>query len=365
MGELSGLPHHLVVTSTSSTNGLGSARGLDTTLASNTSASTSGILGGNGSILERSLSPSQQLESGSSVLFTNDQDEEDEDTLSDESSSSTSVSWTLIDRMRTWRNDALNQHLYSTAIYWGSKAFTRTRDPHDGFWLAQSYFAAGMYSRAERVLVGSWEVKDLEGYEIGGAERRRDKGKARQASEEEGMNLDDAASSLVSHPNGEEQREDLRSSTTERERECTHQPTAVLSQASTLRIKPFQPPSHSSQRQETIKDVPVIRLAEISVACRYLAAQALIRQEKWAAAMELLGEVNPFKGLRSGKKGTRTGTSTSTSNREAGDGGIKVGHSCSVLFLFVLSEVLRLMIASVRSIHVPSPRPSPATSQRQ
>lgn len=29
--------------------------------------------------------------------------------------------WMLVDRMRLWRNDAMTQHLYSTADFWGSK----------------------------------------------------------------------------------------------------------------------------------------------------------------------------------------------------------------------------------------------------
>lgn len=31
--------------------------------------------------------------------------------------------WGMVDRMRNWRNDAMTQHLYSTANFWGSKIF--------------------------------------------------------------------------------------------------------------------------------------------------------------------------------------------------------------------------------------------------
>lgn len=34
--------------------------------------------------------------------------------------------WTMIDRMRNWRNDAMTQHLYGTAQFWGSKVFALT-----------------------------------------------------------------------------------------------------------------------------------------------------------------------------------------------------------------------------------------------
>ncbi len=34
---------------------------------------------------------------------------------------------------------------------------------------------------------------------------------------------------------------------------------------------------------------------DVSVACRYLAAQCQVRQGRWAEAMEMLGEINPFR----------------------------------------------------------------------
>ena len=40
----------------------------------------------------------------------------------------------------------------------------------------------------------------------------------------------------------------------------------------------------------------VSRLVDMSVACRYLAAQCLVRQGKGADATEMLGEHNPFRG---------------------------------------------------------------------
>ena len=57
----------------------------------------------------------------------------------------------------------------------------------------------------------------------------------------------------------------------------------------------------------------VSRLVDMSVACRYLAAQCQMRQGKWTDATEMLGEANPFKG--SGKSGPAIPNT---------DGGIKV-----------------------------------------
>ncbi len=43
-------------------------------------------------------------------------------------------------------------------------------------------------------------------------------------------------------------------------------------------------------------DEGVSRLVDMSVACRYLAAQCQMRQGKWNDALEMLGETNPFRG---------------------------------------------------------------------
>lgn len=45
-------------------------------------------------------------------------DAEDEDELD----------WGPVDRMRLWRHDALMQHLYSTAAFWGEKILSWTRE---------------------------------------------------------------------------------------------------------------------------------------------------------------------------------------------------------------------------------------------
>ena len=34
--------------------------------------------------------------------------------------------WGIVDRMRLWRHDAMTQHLYETAIFWGDKILTWT-----------------------------------------------------------------------------------------------------------------------------------------------------------------------------------------------------------------------------------------------
>jgi anaphase-promoting complex subunit 6 len=77
--------------------------------------------------------------------------------------------WSMVDSMRLWRHDAIMQHLYETAAFWGDKVLSWTgtcdrpavsvrpnltwsADPNDAFWLAQTHFLTGNYLRAERLL---------------------------------------------------------------------------------------------------------------------------------------------------------------------------------------------------------------------
>jgi anaphase-promoting complex subunit 6 len=39
-----------------------------------------------------------------------------------------SYEWDTIDRMRLWRHDALMQHLYETAAFWGDKLVSWTSE---------------------------------------------------------------------------------------------------------------------------------------------------------------------------------------------------------------------------------------------
>lgn len=175
--------------------------------------------------------------------------------------------WGIVDRMRLWRHDALMQHLYDTAAFWGDKVLSWTNDPNDAFWLAQTYFMTHRYSRAERLLTRPFPTKppavpfDL-------------KGKAREP---------DFPPRL---PVG---------------------PTAMIEVA--------------AEQQEGVS-----RLVDMSVVCRYLAAQCLVRQGKWAEATEMLGEANPFR--NSGRSGPAVPNT---------DGGIKVEASmCNLRGLLML-----------------------------
>ncbi|GAA6010469.1 hypothetical protein JCM11491_006953 [Sporobolomyces phaffii] len=75
----------------------------------------------------------------------------DDTSLMDDEEDS-SAPWTMIDRMRNWRNDAMTQHLYDSAKFWGGKVLGLTDNPDDAFWLAQIHFLTSQYSQAERIL---------------------------------------------------------------------------------------------------------------------------------------------------------------------------------------------------------------------
>ncbi|GAA6050908.1 hypothetical protein JCM3770_002528 [Rhodotorula araucariae] len=135
--------------------------------------------------------------------------------------------WTMVDRMRNWRNDAMTQHLYDSAKFWGGKVFGLTGNDDDAFWLAQIHFLTHQFAQAERILTSP-------------------------------------------------------------------RPTAS---ASTSTAQPA-------------------RLTDMSLACRYLAAQCQVRLGKWEEALEMVG--------RRAALGTDMGDGKS-------DGGIKLTASAAHL----------------------------------
>lgn len=181
----------------------------------------------------------------------------------------------------------MQQHLYSTAAFWGSKAYemngeilsmlcvktlsksTCTGDPNDAFWLAQIHFLTHQHARAERILTAPTPDP---------SSVRKGKGPA--------MNGD---AEILNDLNGINGRR---------------------------RPQPTYP-----------DNVKLVRLTDISLACKYLAAQCMIRQNKWSEALDLLGEVNPF--AESSSKKLLNGLPANTANgtthhtHTPSDGGIK------------------------------------------
>lgn len=189
--------------------------------------------------------------------------------------------WGMVDRMRLWRHDALMQHLYETATFWGDKilswtskwcfledlyrpyfnAIWRADDPNDAFWLAQAYFMTHQYARAERLLTRPFPTgpPKARGMTVNGHEQV--------------IANDTTMGSLNLDAKGKGKEEDHYSSL---------MPRLPIGDAGMMQIP------------ERLQD-SVSRLVDMSVACRYLAAQCQVRQGNWADATEMLGEANPFR----------------------------------------------------------------------
>ncbi|PWY97063.1 TPR-like protein [Testicularia cyperi] len=68
---------------------------------------------------------------------------------------SSSSADSLLTRLRRWRQDAMQQHLYETAIFWGSQILSLESSSaafNDAYHLAQCYFFTHQYARAEHLL---------------------------------------------------------------------------------------------------------------------------------------------------------------------------------------------------------------------
>lgn len=65
--------------------------------------------------------------------------------------------FTLVDRMRNWRNDAMTQHLYGTAEFWGSKVFGLTGRLHSLYRFHASWtLNLTLIKQATRTMPSGW-----------------------------------------------------------------------------------------------------------------------------------------------------------------------------------------------------------------
>ncbi|KAK7056632.1 anaphase-promoting complex subunit Cut9 [Paramarasmius palmivorus] len=132
-------------------------------------------------------------------------------------------------------------------------------DPNDAFWLAQTYFMQHQYSRAERLLTRPFPISP-----------------PRQPPSP-ALNMTNGDISHLPSFKGKG-----------REQEPEPITRIPLNPSGVLGV--------SDEMQDH-----VARLVDMSLACRYLAAQCQLRQGDWTGATEMLGEANPFRGsARSG-----------------------------------------------------------------
>lgn len=148
-------------------------------------------------------------------------------------------------------------------------------DKNDAFWLAQIYYSMHQYSRAERLLTRPFPVDEDEDVSMVNGQSQPG------FLDMNPMNILDRG-----YDNDKGKNKDPGFS---------RQPLAPdlfipgLDTAPHLRM--LRAPEFDSDDTEG-----TLTLVDMSVACRYLAAQCQIRQGKWPEASEMLGEANPFRG---------------------------------------------------------------------
>ncbi|PVF99781.1 TPR-like protein [Serendipita vermifera] len=282
--------------------------------------------------------------------------EEEEDDDEDYTDEEEDEEWGLVDRMRLWRHDAMTQHLYDTAIFWGDKVMEWTNDPSDAFWLAQVHFQTGDYARAERLLTRPFTIKNAQdlpvsdspidpgpgstsfGFALGMAATNPqqayttphhphttaattgtsgfinafNKGKQRDT----GYEVDPFLASVPGGPSkfktpapigfsGAFNKAPFTGKHTDIKPTYQSQlPLDTLVDVAGLHISnPGKEKEAAEDDKEAHRDDVALlgeaqisaRLIDLSVMCRYLAAQCQVRLGKWAEALEVLGEENPFR----------------------------------------------------------------------
>lgn len=142
-------------------------------------------------------------------------------------------------------------------------------DPNDAFWLAQTYFLKHEYSRAERLLTRPFPTSPPK---VGPLAQMND-----------GPPQPPFAPAANAKGKG---------------REMPPPPSPIGLGADGLLAPGVQrlPMGPGEMIDVAIQhEEGVSRLVDMSVACRYLAAQCQMRQGKWGDALEILGESNPFR----------------------------------------------------------------------
>ncbi|CED84346.1 Anaphase-promoting complex (APC), Cdc16 subunit [Phaffia rhodozyma] len=189
-----------------------------------------------------------------------------------------------MDSMRSWRHDAMMQHLYEAAAFWGDKIFSLTGDKNDAFWLAQIHFLTSRYARAVRILIQPLEKPVRLREKSTGMSPSR-KGKERASMEdEEAERLEEDLKKGRGDPNGS---------------------LGGLFEEGWIEGDRLGRGGR--------------RIVDVSLACRHLAAQCLTRMGHLDEALEMLGSTNPFQGAANSGPHVKS------------DGGIKLESSCCLL----------------------------------
>lgn len=257
----------------------------------------------------------------------------------------------LAGRMRRWMHDAMKQHMYETAIFWGrhvvamERTFTASNTAtdtayNDAYWLAQAYFLTHQYDRAEQLLTtplrsGAVDATASPGDTLPRTAPQNDAlHEALEATRAQSIVPDSIRRS--EHKGDDSGEDDIQVDNMlgiqpgpsdpynarrgKRERSSSVDVTEDPFYTDTRPPKTFMPPDEEIQQvvyagERSSEQGPI--LVNWSTPCRYLAAQCQVRLGKFHEALELTGEDH-----------TRwTGGSKHSSKLPASDGGLKLGSS--------------------------------------
>lgn len=162
-------------------------------------------------------------------------------------------------------------------------------DKNDAFWLAQVYFMTHQYSRAERLLTRPFSIS----FESEDATEPLTNGHALPHTTPfaafPGPSLPGGSSGQGGFLDKGKGKETFTSAPSTGSRGTFLDIGANGDALGRLPMGSGAPDMVAEQFEG------VVKLVDVSVACRYLAAQCQVRQGRWAEAMEMLGEINPFR----------------------------------------------------------------------
>ncbi|CDW97270.1 hypothetical protein [Sporisorium scitamineum] len=295
-------------------------------------------------------SSSQPAYAKSTGLALDSGDDPDDIPLDQEESAST------LTRLRRWRQDAMQQHLYDTAIFWGSKVLaleTTSAAFNDAYHLAQCYFYThhdtAPYSAKQTGAEGFLASDNVQEDEDALQEvlQRTRSSSILPASIMARSTTKDSMYSATSSTTGKRKKRDFNvtatgtgSSETESSGKDAESDEEFLKDASidqeqqgSVIVKEAPARQNDSRQLKTgidlQADVDQVKNSTIapahgpilvnhSLACRYLAAQCQVRLAKYHEALDLLGETEHW-------------GSSASNKRPSNDGGIKLGSSVAYL----------------------------------
>lgn len=304
-----------------------------------------------------------------------------DDDLQDVSDDHDDAPASTLTRLRRWRQDAMQQHLYDTAIFWSTKLLsleTTAAAYNDAYHLAQCYFYTHQYARAEHLLTNPLRIRAPRSQAHPPAPTDAAASSSAKHTGAEGFLMSDnvqddddalhdvlqrtrSASilppSIMARSSTKDSMYSATSSTTGKRKkrdynlsangssgadsasnpadsdDDTHDASAATDRDGSVLVRAYanrrstRPPADTTLDLQP--DVDAVRNASVerahgpvlvnhSLACRYLAAQCQVRLAKYHEALDLLGETEHW--------------GASASNRKpATDGGIKLGSSVAFL----------------------------------